>query len=271
MFFTVDVEDYFADLSTSTCSTIGGKAALVQNEHKGIYRILDLLDKFESKGTFFFVSSFAIKHPEILKETIRRGHEVASHGMHHIAITKMDAKNFFDDAKASKEILEDIGGKEVSGFRCPGFKLNSSKHWFFEQLINAGYKYDSSLLNNRMAHRNMVPLQNHAFEIKIASTKIMEYPLPSTTVFGIPMYLFGGVYLRFFPYWLIKAKQKAMLQENYLLSYIHPREMDTIHGYRSGLSLKTLKANLNLQSVEAKLSLLLSEAKSITISESMRL
>ncbi len=50
-------------------------------------RILDLLDAHEARATFFLVGERAARHPELVAEIVRRGHEIAHHTHRHPAFT----------------------------------------------------------------------------------------------------------------------------------------------------------------------------------------
>ena len=50
---------------------------------KGVYRIMDLLDEYDIKGTFCVVGQTAERYPEAVEEIVSRGHELACHGYTH--------------------------------------------------------------------------------------------------------------------------------------------------------------------------------------------
>lgn len=47
-------------------------------------QVLDILDRYDVKATFFMVGDNVKKNPELLTEVRRRGHSVGNHTMHHI-------------------------------------------------------------------------------------------------------------------------------------------------------------------------------------------
>ena len=59
---------------------------------KGVYRIMDLLDEYNIKGTFCVVGQTAERYPEAVEEIISRGHEVACHGYTHRGYNALDAE-----------------------------------------------------------------------------------------------------------------------------------------------------------------------------------
>ena len=46
-------------------------------------QVLDLLDRFEARASFFCIGSRAQRHPELCREIVRRGHAVENHSQHH--------------------------------------------------------------------------------------------------------------------------------------------------------------------------------------------
>ena len=80
--FTIDVEEwYHAENLRPYLDT-----RILKNKYSTInytYKVLDFLDECNSKGTFFFLGCIAKVYPELVKEVVVRGHEIASHGLNH--------------------------------------------------------------------------------------------------------------------------------------------------------------------------------------------
>jgi len=222
-FFTVDVEDYYHVFGYSKHSNWDSFKPRVA---VGIAKILNLLDEFDSHGTFFFLGYIAQRHPSLVKEIVNRGHEIASHGMEHRPLTHMSKEEFIHDASTSQKLLQDISGRDVYGWRSPGFLITNKQNYLFDALAQCGYKYDSSLIPNRFSHQKLLPIPEHPFRIDSSSGSITEFPMSIATVMGIRAMMFGGAYLRFFPKSLIHNNAKKILSNNTLISYIHPRELD---------------------------------------------
>ncbi len=117
---------------------------------EGLPSLLDLYDKYNVKATFFYIANFAKQHPEIIKIVQKRGHEIACHGLtheHNKAFDVMSFKDQLEHLTTAKMILEDIAGEEVSSFRAPALRVNFDTP---RALIEAGFKYDSSIAPQRM-------------------------------------------------------------------------------------------------------------------------
>ena len=58
--------------------------------------LLDLLDRHGVPATFFLCGTHAAEHPDLVREYIRRGHQVANHGYDHAKFTKLSRKELLD-------------------------------------------------------------------------------------------------------------------------------------------------------------------------------
>lgn len=117
---------------------------------EGLPLLLDLYDKYGVKATFFYIANFAKQHPEIIKIVQERGHEIACHGLthrHDKAFDVMPYEEQLEHLSTAKKILEDIAGEEVVSFRAPALRVNFDTP---RALIEAGYKFDSSVAPQRM-------------------------------------------------------------------------------------------------------------------------
>lgn len=67
--------------------------------------VLDLLDNYGVKATFFMVGDNARRYPEIACEVLRRGHKVGNHTLHHLAGHKVKTRRYLKDIEAAREFL----------------------------------------------------------------------------------------------------------------------------------------------------------------------
>lgn len=51
--------------------------------HPNTLAVLDILDKYRAKATFFCIGSQIEKHPEIIREICKRGHQIGNHTYSH--------------------------------------------------------------------------------------------------------------------------------------------------------------------------------------------
>ena len=102
-------------------------------------RLLDLAAEHRVHCTCFFVGWIADRHPGLVTEALRRGHEIASHGWAHRLAYQLTPREFYEDAAKAKDVLEQISGHRVLGYRSAGFSLSDRNAWVFDELLRAGY------------------------------------------------------------------------------------------------------------------------------------
>ena len=73
-------------------------------------QILDLLDQYSAKATFFVSGVNALKHPQIISEIISRGHTVGNHSFHHNPFLMLGGYNYlYGEIFRTQEILQHMG------------------------------------------------------------------------------------------------------------------------------------------------------------------
>ena len=194
---------------------------------KNTLRALDLLDRNNVKATFFVLGWVADKHPEIVGEVARRGHEVASRGLYHRSTRRMTPDEFRDDLARSRDAVEHASGKKVLGYRAARRWTSPEDLWALDILAEEGYAYDSSLVPLDRAF-NAEPWRRFAHEQQVGEKTIWEFPVSTTNLFGWRVPIAGGNYLRQFPHTLVK-RAVARWHEKYdapFVMYTHVWELD---------------------------------------------
>lgn len=107
----------------------------------GIWRLLDLLDRFGIKGSFYVPGIVAETYPELLPAFVERGHEIGLHGYFHEIVAHTSDSEFTAALDASLELFQRQVGIRPKGFRSPAWEM--STHMMRE--IAARGMYDSSL------------------------------------------------------------------------------------------------------------------------------
>jgi len=192
-------------------------------------RLLDMLDDASVKATFFVLGWIAEKHPSIVGDIARRGHEIASHGYDHRLVYSQSPGEFREGTRRSQCLLQDQCGQPVVGYRAASFSIGASNLWAFDVLADLGFEYDSSVfpvVHDRYGMPN-APRRIHAVKTSSGAT-IVEVP-PSTLRFAkVNIPVAGGGYLRFFP---LSVTRRAIRRLNThdkspAVVYIHPWEID---------------------------------------------
>ena len=84
------------------------------------------------------------------------------------------------------------------------------------------------------------------------------------------MYFFGGGYLRFFPYWLIRKKANEVLAEKRpVIFYLHPREIDPRQPRLPMSARRRFMTYVGLESTEPKMRALFQDFRFTTFAALM--
>lgn len=81
--------------------------------------ILDNLDKYNVKATFFLVEFWAKKYPKDVLEIQKRGHEIGNHSATHPDMTGLTSEKIAAELAATSDVVEEITGKRTTLFRPP--------------------------------------------------------------------------------------------------------------------------------------------------------
>lgn len=67
--------------------------------------VLDILDKYNAKATFFCVADNIKKHPEVFQSIIDRGHRLGNHTYHHIKGWETPNNEYFEDIERANQLV----------------------------------------------------------------------------------------------------------------------------------------------------------------------
>ena len=226
-FFTVDVEEYFQVRALRSVVSRDEWLSRPSRVAKSIDDLLACLDRHGARGTFFLLGWIARYHPNVVRSIARAGHEIASHGFWHEQVTSLTPAQFLEDVRSSKCELEDVTGTQVLGYRAPSFSIIPGWEWAFDVLIEAGYRYDSSLFPIRRRGYGYPSAQRTPHVIQRPKGTLAEFPLATTKILSYQVPAAGGGYLRQFPLAVIRrAFREASERGESATFYIHPWEID---------------------------------------------
>ena len=129
---TIDVEDYFQVSAFAPYIARRDWERLPCRAPANVERILGMLDSAGVKATFFTLGWIAERHPQLVRDIVAAGHELASHGYGHARASDMSPTAFSDDVRRAKALLEDLGGVAVTGYRAPSFSIGVDNLWAFD-------------------------------------------------------------------------------------------------------------------------------------------
>ena len=162
-------------------------------------------------STSFCTSLIARAAPELLRETVARGYEIACHGWTHAPSSDLRLR-------ASRESLEKISGETIYGFRSPRLRKVD-----LSEVDGAGYAYDSSSnpawVPGRYNHRGQLRTPHRIgslWEVPSSVVPIIRFPLfwASFHLLPLPLYL--------------AACRLVLAKDNLLSLYFHPWELSDL-------------------------------------------
>lgn len=150
--------------------------------------ILDILDRYGVKTTFFLVKFWAEKYPEDVKEIYARGHEVENHSSTHPDMTTLSVEQMQNELAGASDVIEALTGEKPKLFRPPFGAYNNR---VIETVEEAGYKViqwsvDSldwkdltadeivERVRKRIEPGSIVLFHNHALHVEEYLPRILE-------------------------------------------------------------------------------------------------
>ncbi|MFD0677899.1 MULTISPECIES: polysaccharide deacetylase family protein [unclassified Paenibacillus] len=191
--------------------------------------LLRLCRETGCKATFFVLGYIGEHFPDVVKAIAREGHDVASHGYAHELAYKQNIQEFKADVKKSVDILEDITGTKVLGYRAPSWSIVESNLHYLEALEELGLKYDASIFPVKTFLYGIptAPTEIHKPRVNGRELNLYEVPMSVMKLTGKNMGYSGGFYFRFFPKFFIKQViRSANRQGKSSIVYLHPREVN---------------------------------------------
>ena len=223
---TIDVEDWFEGIELDSAS----RSSFQPRLSVGLEALLSLLDSKDVKATFFALGSAVERHPDLVQEIARGGHEIGTHGFSHRFVYDLTQREFERELRGSIDLLEEIAGVEVRGHRAPFFSITRQCWWAFEVLARAGIQYDSSIFPVRNYRYGIPGAPRFPFTVKANGASVAEFPISTLRLGRTNLPFSGGFYLRFWPYpslrWAISRLNAAGRP---VVVYLHPWELDPNH------------------------------------------
>lgn len=257
---TVDVEDYFQVSAFETVVRFADWERYESRVDANTRRVLDLLDDYQTKGTFFVLGWVAERHPELVRQIHQRGHEVASHGYAHRRVYTQAPEQFREQTRRCKKLLEDLIGAPMQGYRAASYSITAQSLWALDILAEEGFLYDSSIFPIRHDLYGIPGHQRffHRFDGN-GRRAIAEVPLSTLRLAGVNFPVAGGGYLRIFPYAVNRMAIRHLnrSESQPAVVYFHPWEIDPDQPRLPAGRLSRFRHYTNLGSMEKRLRKLL--------------
>jgi polysaccharide deacetylase family protein (PEP-CTERM system associated) len=264
---SVDVEDYF---QVSAFERVVDRSAWDGFDRRVVTNTERLLSIFSSAGvqaTFFVLGWIAEREPGLMRRIAAQGHEIACHGYWHRLVYDQTPKEFREDVRRAKAILEGIVGRPVLGYRAPSFSITGASLWALEVLAEEGFAYDASIFPIRHDRYGIPGATRHPH--RVDGHALLEIPASTVRIAGVNLPVAGGGYFRLLPYWWTRwgVRHVNEVEGKAVVFYMHPWEVDPGQPRLRGSTLGRFRHYRNLARTEPRLARLLTEFRFRPLSE----
>lgn len=270
---SVDVEDYyhveaFADrIKPEMWTRFPSRVA------DNTRRVLELLERFKARATFFVLGWVAEREPKLVREISEAGHEVGCHSYLHRCAWRLGKEEFRQDTRRARSAIEDAAGQEVVGYRAPTFSILEKSLWAIEILAEEGFQYDSSVFPVRHDLYGMPAAPRFPFQWLCRNGQsLYEIPPLTTRLLGQNLPAAGGGHLRILPMWYTRWAVRRVRKNDRrsLLVYFHPWELDPEQPRLPGRWTSLLRQYRNLDRMQERLTELLQGGTFVTLADFLK-
>jgi peptidoglycan/xylan/chitin deacetylase (PgdA/CDA1 family) len=170
--------------------------------NRGLPRLLEVLEKYRIKSTFFVPGLVSQKYEIQIKEIVSRGHEIACHGYEHENFALLSKEEQEEGVKKALDLLREISGQKVIGFRAPEGELTLET---LEIAKKNGILYSSNLSDD-----------DRPYYLDVGGERILEIPI-HWDLFDFPY--FGFNYGPAFPSGQGRIANYTQVLENWINEY----------------------------------------------------
>src|SRR5215469_1437176 len=136
---TVDLEDYYHVSAFNKDIAREQWGFQEDRVERSTNLLLEWFSDAGHKATFFTLGWVTERHPNIVRRIAEQGHEIACHSLRHRTVYEMSQVEFREDTRRAKELLEDVTGIPVRGYRAPSFSITEKSLWALEVLAELGF------------------------------------------------------------------------------------------------------------------------------------
>ena len=186
-------------------------------------KTLEFLDQKNIKANFFIPGHFYKRSKKLVEKIYQNNHFVCSHGLKHDLLHSKNQSDMIHDLKKSKKDLEDIISNEVTVYKAPVWSIKKNIEMCFDALVEAGYKYDHSLVP-----KNFIKFSEKKFDIFKLKNGLKIIPPTGINIFGKDIMFAGGFYTAYVTQKFLIDYYKKLNSKNIPFNfYFHPYEYFT--------------------------------------------
>jgi peptidoglycan-N-acetylglucosamine deacetylase len=130
----------------------------------GVWRVLDLLDRYAIKSTFFIPGLVIEQRPQVAEAVLARGHEIAHHSYSHAWIVNLTPEQEREEMARGCEVIRAAAGRMPRGWRSPAAEFSAIT---LALIAEYGFDYSSNFFDDD---------QPYLLEIDGRRTSIVELP-----------------------------------------------------------------------------------------------
>lgn len=220
---SVDVDGWSSLLKFYLVKHEPAKADHQVNVEEGITKLLRLFEKHRIGATFFVTGEMAQKHFEAIETIARKGHEIACHGLNHEKNECLRSKEAQRETiEKSTQIVEEISGQKVRGFRAPCLRANRTT---LEVLQENGYLYDSSFVPTLIPgyYGSVSVGLKPYYPLQTSDCNLLELPVSVNPIVPVPL---SGSWMRNLGLPWVKFGIRVNFSLNFpVMFYVHPRDV----------------------------------------------
>ena len=224
---SIDLEEWYHS------ELVEGRRSSFSQAEEATKPILDLLDRYQAKASFFVVGEVAEQNPRLIQSIFEKGHEIGCHTFSHSLVWNLGEDRLREELTRFHSVIEKILGKvRIKGFRAPCFSIDNRNRWALEVLLDFGYQYDASIFPlkiNTLYGISGAPTQPYRISLEDvrkedAQSPLLEFPLCPLKIGGLKIPISGGFYLRALPRSFIRWGLRRINRSQPFLVYFHPWE-----------------------------------------------
>jgi peptidoglycan-N-acetylglucosamine deacetylase len=231
---TIDVEEWFHVCGDDYYSDPRRWDGFVSRVERNLLGIFERLGKAGHRATLFFLGWLVRRYPDLVRETVARGHEAAVHGDSHRRADEMSVEEFREDLLRSRDTIEKASGTPAACYRAAEWSIRHAGQPALAVLAEEGFACDASMTPVPYLGRNGNLLGPH--RIDFDGRSLIEIPPLTGRGFGrtIPM---GGAWpFRMFSPERLKRQEDRFRDAGLPAVFtFHPWEFDVDHPPMEGL------------------------------------
>lgn len=185
--------------------------------------LLDWMDERDICATVFVVGELAARDPHLVRSVADRGHEIGLHNWQHVQLTAQSPEQFRDGLRRGRQVIEDLTGTPLAGFRAPTGSLVPASHWAVDVLADEGFEYSSSVCPGRNPINSYPGAPRGPFRYP---NGLLEFPAPVSGFGPLQLPYLGGTYIRVLPPPVLRLLDRLAPPTEGAVIYCHPYDFD---------------------------------------------